>query len=417
MPEQHPSPRLLLFDVNTGGHHAGYIAHIFRAWRTRGEGDLVAAVSPDLLRGHPELAAEAFSCPERSARFEAIPEALRVPPAPLTAKGWAERTILKRYVERLRPEQVLLMFADHTQFALATGIRFSYPVCVSMLMLRVSHHRERHRAESLRERLTQLRKRLVLRAAIRNPHTSCVFTGDRAAAEAIRALEPRAQAFYVPDPVDSTTDLRYDPPGESRARYGIGAERKVFLLFGVLAQRKGVLTVLEAIRRLPRQQQEAVALLLAGPVEPDLKPILPQAVADTEARTGAQVVLQDAFLQEPEIRSAMEMADVVLVPYHLHAGTSSVLIRAAAAARPVLAQDYGWIKEQVQTHHLGLLADTTRPDEVAAGMGRLLAGPPDDFDPQRARAFAATQTPDSYAQTIFDHLGLGQRPAASELVG
>lgn len=404
-----PQPCLLLFDPNAGGHHAGYIEHVLRAWHELDvPGHLVAAVSPQLFDDHPGFA----SLPEREGwrriSFEEMPEAPGLKGLPLLRKGLGERRLLQRVIQRLRPQQVMAMYMDHTQFALATALRFPYPVSISGLYLRVSHHRLAGRPLPIRQRLTQLRKRLVLRAALQNPHAGVFFSADPSFVPAVHALKSDARAAVLPDPVPLSED--FGDPEQTRRTYGVEPGRRVLLLFGALAERKGVLHVIDALHRLPEEACRNVCLFLAGPVQPDLRERLPQALDRLRASRPIQALLQDTYLHEPTINALMGAADLVLVPYLDHPGTSSVLIRAAGAQRPVLSQDFGLMSEQVHTHALG---QTVHPEDlgsVAAGLLRFLDDPGCGFDPERARAFATTQAPEAFAHAMLAGLGLLSTP-------
>ncbi len=400
-----PPPRLLLFDPNSGAHHAGYIAHVLAAWRSLGlPGRVTAAVSPRLFDDHPHLGDLAFDDGHGAASFVEMPEAPALRDLSLVRKGWAERHLLKQYVEWLQPERVLHLFMDHGQLALATGLRFSYPVEVSGLFLRISHQRPRP-GETARQRLTRLRKRWLLQAALGNPHMGVVFSADPTVAPAVRALSEKARAATVPDPVPLVSS--YGEAEAVRAAYGVEPGRTLALLFGALAERKGVLTTLDAVRLLPDDLARRLCVLFAGPVRPDLERRLGPALEAARRAHPVQLVLHDAFLQEPEINALMGAADLALTPYHDHARTSSVLIRAAGARCPVISTDFGLMGEQVREHALGADVDAQDPAAIAEALASFLAGQwARPFDPDRARAFAETQSPEAYARTIFCHLGL-----------
>ncbi len=414
LPSQPPTsaPRLLLFEPNSGGHHAGYVAHILQAWRELAvPGRIVAAVSPRLFDEHPRLRDLAFDDGRGAAEFVEMPEAPALRGRPLVVKGLGERRLLKKYLELLQPEQALHLFMDHGQFALATGLRFSYPVSLSGLFLRISHQRARP-GESLRERAVRMRKRWLLRAALGNPHMGVVFSSDPTVAPAVRALDPGARAVTLPDPVPLASD--YGDAEATRAAYGVEPERTLMVLFGVLAERKGVLKTLDALRRLPDEACARLCVLFAGPVESDLAGRLRPAMAAVMRERPAQLLLHEAYLQEAEINTLMGAADLALVPYQAHAGTSSVLIRAAGARCPVVSQDYGLMGEQVREHALGVAVDATEPAALAAAIEQFLGGRWErPHDPDRARAFAATQTPESYASALLGGLGLLPEAVAS----
>jgi glycosyltransferase involved in cell wall biosynthesis len=167
-----------------------------------------------------------------------------------------------------------------------------------------------------------------------------------------------------------------------------------------------VLKTLDAIRLLPDSACARLCVLFAGPVRPDLEGRLRQELDAVRHERPIQLLLRDAYLHEPETNTLMGAADLALLPYQAHAGTSSVLIRAAGARCPVVSQDYGLMGEQVREHALGDAVDATNPQALADAIERFLGGRSAElFDPERARAFAATQTPEAYAQALLHHLG------------
>ncbi len=404
-PPPRPTPRLMLFDVNGQGHHASYIAHVLHGWRANDiPGRLTAAVSPALFETDPSIRELAGRTPSGLIDFVEMPEAPRVEATgSLLRKGLGERRLLKRYAEALRPDQIVGMYGDHTQFALATGLRLSFPTRVSLVFLRVSHHRPSQQ-EPWSAPLTRWRKKRLLQAAFRNPHMHVAFSADPTALDAIGALMPGARTALLPDPLPLPT-CAPDAAGV-RAAYGVDEGRTLLLLFGALSVRKGVLHTLDALPLLPRDVTDRLTVLLAGPVEPGLQALLPRRLADVKRRTSAQILLREAFLFEPEICALMGAADLALLPYQFHTGTSSVLIRAAGAHCPVLGQAYGLMGEQIATHRLGQAVDTMRPEALARGLVRFLEDPSVGFDASSAQAFAESQTPQAYALTLFDQLGL-----------
>jgi glycosyltransferase involved in cell wall biosynthesis len=99
---------------------------------------------------------------------------------------------------------------------------------------------------------------------------------------------------------------------------------------------------------------------------------------------------------------------VLLTYQHDHVGSSGGLVRAAAAGVPVLSTDHGLVGVQVRRHRLGLTIDTTSAEEIRSALLRWLERPATmPFDPAAARKFAAANTADAFAETIFSRLAPG----------
>jgi hypothetical protein len=63
---------------------------------------------------------------------------------------------------------------------------------------------------------------------------------------------------------------------------------------------------------------------------------------------------------------------VVCTPYPRHIGSASIAIRAAAAQRPVLASDYGWLGAIVPRFDLGWITDVCRPEIFSKSLSEAL---------------------------------------------
>jgi glycosyltransferase involved in cell wall biosynthesis len=181
------------------------------------------------------------------------------------------------------------------------------------------------------------------------------------------------------------------------------AGRIGFLLFGYLAERKGPLVVLDALRQLAPDVAARTAVLFAGKVDPALRPALEQRRAALEReQPGLWLRIDDRRLESGELAAVVRQSDVVLAPYQRFVGSSGVLLWAALNGRPVLAQDYGLVGRLTREHRLGLSVDAGAPAEVAREIARMVSdGPTRFFDPQAAERFALAQTPERFAALVL----------------
>jgi glycosyltransferase involved in cell wall biosynthesis len=292
------------------------------------------------------------------------------------------------------------MYLDHAQLALASGLRFRFPVRISGILFHPTLHYRNREPFNPRSYLQGLRKRLILRAIAGNPHLDTVFTLDSTAVPSLRALG--LDAVALPDPVvqDGYKGLA---PLQLREHFALEPGRKVLLLFGALTARKGVSQVLEALALMPPADARRVALLMAGPLDRDLRPIV-EALIEKVRSGGVQVVQHDDYIQNDSVQSFMEASDLILVPYQRHFGSSAVLIRAALAGRPVISQEFGLMGTNVREHSLGQAVDTGRPSAIAAAVSGFLKDPRLGFGREVALQYAKANTPELFCQTIIGRL-------------
>lgn len=422
---------LALFDLyaglHKGGHPAEHLMMLARAWVEQQRTGRLSIVAPAALRtAHPDLAAYVDAHAAEGLALVDITEPLAVTTprrAGLVRNDWDHGRLAERYFQRLRPDHGLFMYVDHVQLSLALRLRFSFPIGLSGLYFRPSFHYDALAQAAgteadvpPRERLTRLRKRVQLIAALRNPHLTHLFCLDPYVIPHLDALQRgrarRVQGIFVPDGIESK---QADPAAVEamRARWAPEPGRRVALLFGVISERKGVQALLKALPLLPADLQRQLTIVFAGNLTPQERPTLSPVLATADQATQVQIVPDLRFIPDAELPAVVHAADLVLLPYQRHVGSSGVLIRAAAAERPVLGSDYGLVGQHIRQHRLGLAVDTTDPARIADGLRRfLMEGVP--FDSNAARHFAAQNTAEGYTTTIFDTLGIATgRPAAS----
>jgi len=123
--------------------------------------------------------------------------------------------------------------------------------------------------------------------------------------------------------------------------------------------------VIEAMAN-PRLRQ---GLLLCGGAIQD--PALSHGAAGLEARGQARVL--NRYLTPEEEELCFAAADVVLLPYQGHFGSSAVLSRAAAAGKVVIASNEGLIARRVTDHDLGALFESGQVKDLIAAMASAMA--------------------------------------------
>lgn len=156
---------------------------------------------------------------------------------------------------------------------------------------------------------------------------------------------PQAGLTFLPDTWSGTFST---DQATARDRLSIDAGKLVLLHYGIGTRRKGLHLVIRALR-----EKEVPAhwhLLCAGKIETD-KEILDGLRGLAEK--GAATVL-DRYVSKAEEALCFAAADIVLLPYVRHFGSSGVLALAAAAGKMVVASDEGLVARRVKDNGLGL---------------------------------------------------------------
>ena len=168
------------------------------------------------------------------------------------------------------------------------------------------------------------------------------------------------------------------------------------LFFGFAAPFKGVATLLAAYEKLKALRPQAT-LTIAGSDHKRFPGYLASLQANLAARNGhgPTGIRWLGPQSEAQLREVFARARVVVLPYTATTGASSVLHRAAAVGRPVIASDLTDLRAAAEEE--GLLLDYVRPGDPAAlaqALAALLA------DPTRQATLAAHNLPVMQALTI-----------------
>jgi glycosyltransferase involved in cell wall biosynthesis len=405
----------LIFEPEWGGHQREWLEHLVafaadhpacRVWFVVAEQlrDDLADRIPPALRDRLRLLAltplEERLCTMR----------------PLTVAAFARWLVMRRYLRRTGAEAGHFQSFDHLALPMALGFGFEGRTVGGILFRPSVHYGTFGRYERrLGERLRDLRKTLLYRRMLRNKALGQLLTLDPYFARyASRRYRCGGKVVALPDP---THPLAPASGGESGSNANSMLElerhRTVFALFGYIAERKGVLVLLDALRRLPAEFARKAAIVIAGRIEPRIRARIARAADRVRSeRPELQLLIEDRWLGSAELAGLVERCDVVLAPYQRFVGSSGVILWAAAAGKPVLTQRFGLIGRLVLDYRLGVAVDTTDAAALAQSIATMIArGPRLFFDPTCAGDLVAGRTPGHFAETIFASLfGIASAP-------
>ncbi len=399
-------PHVMLLDLYATGHHPQYILNLVEYWAENSVTCRLTIVAPDELRkASNSLDMLLREYKDRGLSYVSIDQ---LTPSASSTVGLvkadqAHGRLLRHHIDKHRPDHVALMYFDHCQLSLAFGLRLPQAVSFSGIYFRPTFHLD-ERPGDLRSRLTDLRKKAVLRHALRNPHFRHLFCLDPFVVPTLAQMAPDVKSVHLPDGVRVGAGLT--PCSDVRAEWAIEEGRVVALLLGVLDARKGVHIVLEAVRRLEREAQRKLTLVFAGPVKTADESVLREAIAEVCERTEVHVLLDNRYVPDSEVQSLVEASDVVLLPYQRdHVGSSNMLARAAIAGVPVLGTDHGLIGKLIIRHRLGDTMDSTDPDGIALSLRQLVQdGDQIPFDQLEAREYGRSHSATRMGEVFFSNI-------------
>lgn len=399
---QHQTHRLMIFDLETAGHHAFYIRQLLRHWPTPTMLQIV--VSPLFLQQHEDVMCTPSRArvtwhplrPDEFARFQGANTML--------TRTRVEWQLFGNYASALDVTDGLAMFFDRFQLPLALGL--ALPCRVSGILFRPTLHYQRLDSYQATWRATVRmgREALLWRLALRHRAMRTLFSLDPLAVPVLQQVAGRVQVTHLPDPIE----FQPAPPqrvAALRQQLGIESQRRIALFFGFLEERKGLYPLLEALTLLPVATQERFCLLLVGQIASKEVEKLTKRIAELTQQTAIQLIMYDQFAPEAEVPAYFQMADFVLAPYQRHIGSSGILLWAAAAGKPVLASDYGLMGELVRRYQLGRVVDSTQPAAIAEGLATFLSeNPAHLISVEKATRFVNENQPLRFVQTIYEHV-------------
>ena len=267
-------------------------------------------------------------------------------------RSFVEWNLVLDYTAKYHATHILLMYFDYFQLAAWLGKRS--PIPVSGISFRTNFFAE---ASGFYPKF----KKWMLGRALQSGQIQNLFCLVQSLVPAIQRMAGPAHVEALCDPIKSY-EILPEVRAAFREKQGIPADKKVYLNFGFLDDRKGIEVFLKACSQLPPSEHAHMCLVLAGPIAPAYLPEIEKAIAQVPT---LQVITLFGYLPAQEVQICFELADVALMLYQGHFGMSSVLVRAAMASKPMLGTDLGMIGELIRSRSLGMTVDAT--DYLAVG--------------------------------------------------
>jgi len=145
-----------------------------------------------------------------------------------------------------------------------------------------------------------------------------------------------------------------------------------FYLFGRIMPKKGQWYLLDALKQIPLNQLKDVQFTLMGGAVPGKEESLQELETEIDNAGLKNIVVIKNFA--PNITSAMEDADICLVPSMMKDPFPTTVLEAMSAGRPVIATNHGGAKEAIADSNGGLLVDPGKPSQLADSILQLIKG-------------------------------------------
>ncbi|BDA72005.1 putative N-acetylglucosaminyltransferase [Calothrix sp. PCC 7716] len=397
--------KVMLFDLCIKGHHSNYIRHLIKYWQDKKLfGHLDIVVSAKFFKKHADVVALSSD----NVKFTAITDKEE---ANLNSgkskvirnlRNFKEWTIYTKYAKYLQASHSLLMYFDTYKLPIILGVKSPCPFSGIYFRPTLHYNEFTDYQPSWKDRAQELRERFLLSRILRNSQLQTLFSLDPFAVKHLSKFNSHVKAVYLPDPVEMLK-VSETQPSSIKENLGVEAGRQIFLLFGVITARKGIYQLLESLLLLPSEVCQKLCLLIVG--ESEIKDELEKLIVNICQVKPIQIIRRYDFIPGSEVQSYFQLTDFVLAPYQRHVGMSGILLLGAAAQKPILSSNYALMGEMVRRHQLGLTVDTTKPEEIASGLTRLLLESPQSLcNHMQMSLFAQENSIERFASVIFNHL-------------
>lgn len=305
---------------------------------------------------------------------------------------------LMAYIADYQADKLIMMMLDMFQHTIGssrlpcetTGIMFNpYP--------RVIPADDTLRAKQ-KTAITKARKIFTTWWMCRNSQLKKIFIFNDA--ETIKTMNETlgTKVFtYLPDPV-------YEYPTRAgldiREKYAILPERKIFLSFGFIDEKKNVVNILKAMQKLSADEASKSCLLVVGKIHPEYQHSLSETLKETQKlRPELQIVLESRFVDDDEMESFVSQSDVISVAYINFYSSSGVIGLASRHNKPVIATKFGVVGDLTREYKLGLTLDAHNTTEIKEAVQYFLQNK--NGYPEQASTFVENHSGESFIKTLL----------------
>ena len=337
------SMKVLIFEPVHTGHRCEYLARIIPAIHALGSVDVT------LVATQAGFDSEEFRIhlSEMSTPFDRhVCE--NIQRHSLIAKTRVATNELEKAIRQIRPDHVYVPGADGVSQVLGTRQLLGRRSPAADVFTEALHFRGAYgyQLDEFHRRVKIfLDGMLVTRAP-----WSVYYHLDPWQLEALRRRYPkiRERSDVMPDPVDPAAEIE---SVAARKELGIPEDGIYLGCAGPISRRKGgdllALAFAEVATKIPAEAR----LLLAGKFEPSVRQIVQNQLR--ELVDAGKIVVIDRLLTTREMSIVIPAMDIVTTPYRDHLGSSGILLRAAAAHKPLLTANRHCMNHLVTKFGLG----------------------------------------------------------------
>lgn len=348
----------LFFDIHITGHHSEYIDHLLSHIIDDKRNHYVFVVHQDFASKFPVISAKAQSKSNVALVQVNANETLNLNVKNRFKRSLNNFKVVDRYAKKFNADEVFLLHINVFQIALGlkkidykiSGILFMQFTNMKVNNLRSSYFYIRRYFPFI----LMLKQKKINQIFLLNDQDSANFLNNRYFTKIFKQL---------PDPIPNIPSLKDFSISEFS---GFEKNRKFFLHFGGISDRKGSMEILEAIFKLPAEIQAKLGLIFAGKSsDTNFTDTIEFLIKKINNQTKARVLWVNSFVENTLMSSLFKASDVILMPYKNPEASSGIMGHAINFKKPIISTNAGLIGKIINQNRFGFLVDSVTPEEIA----------------------------------------------------
>lgn len=330
----------LIFEIGHTGHLLEYIHHIYLSALRKKDECFYFVVSPKLKLLMENLEWE--ECDRIHFVFLNDDDVERCSKGRLLVQSWNSSCLLYKYIKKYSIDNVLLLYLMKYMPILL----FILPgrVNVSGIVYRIFLYDDSAKKSWLRKKIEWIRYWMMANA---RQISKILILNDDYSVGVFNKMFRTNKFQRLADPCASIKSV----PHSIRKELGISEDSLMFILFGNLTERKGVLKILDAVSMI-EENKNRYSFYFAGKIEKRIKCEVHTRVEQLKA-DGYNIDLKDEFCSYDFLNSLCYSCDSVLIPYSNTCQSSGLIGYAAQFKKTVIGPSDGLLGNLIKQYSLG----------------------------------------------------------------
>lgn len=387
--------RVLVFDINVTGHHCEYLLHLMRyVYVNKMIDDYVFVVNSSFLSVVERINSDAeylkglniVALSDHDSDYAYIENNLY--------RAMVVGRLVSRYANLYCVREVLLMSVNMFILPLILfrpkyEVRGIYFAPYIGMEANGFNDKIRYFRKQLQTKLLQLNKR-VKSLYVLNDYDGCEMMNK----------QMRSKKFvYLPDPiVGGKNDVHHD----IRNEYKIGVGKKIFLHFGSLSLRKGIVETLDCIQYIEPDVLGQICFIFAGKLDCGIEELVSEKILKYRRMYGADIITDFSFVTDEKKNAYFSCSDVIMIPYKNIESSSGVLGYAALYKKIVVGPEKGLLGSLIKEYGMGFTINIITAKSIADVINKMLLN--GYYCPEGAEKYVKERSPEKFCE-VFDHKG------------